>query len=206
VSSRRVASALGALVVLGIATPSLAGQGRWSANLGVGSTSGLGEDFGNAPGSITVATGVFVAPSRHLALGVRLGRHNLGTITTIIRDLYGPGSLYREDYSQTLWEVSLNACRRDQLGRMRMDACIGAGPHLIRSRDTIVSRDSTGTQIPEYDFLDKRSELHVGYHLAIALDRPRALGVWGIGLEGTYHQADIFGGMFVTMALRVTLN
>lgn len=115
--------------------------------------------------------------------------------------------MQREDYSQTLWELSLNACRRRPLGPLRLDTCIGAGPYLSRRRDKIVTRDSTGAPIPGHDFLETTSDLHAGYHVAIALDRPRALGRCGIGVEGAYHQGDIIlGGKFATVALRVTLN
>src|SRR5262245_2170611 len=147
-SPRQVASTLGVLIALGTATPSLAGQERWSSNLAVGSTSGIGSEFGNAPGSVTLAAGVFLAASRHFALGLRLGRHGLGTSTSIFRDNFGFGSVQREDYSQTLWEVSVNGRRRWPLGSLRLDTCFGAGPYLYRTRDKIVTRDSTGASIP----------------------------------------------------------
>jgi len=162
----------------------IAAQGRWSANLSIGYTQNAGaiQDFESSGGG-SVAGGASFAANHHLAFGLRLGWHRAGS---------GMAPL-GEEVSTTIGELSANACLRSPLKSLRLDACAGAGPYLYHhSPGSTVSND----------------DIFGGWNVAIVVDRPSALGSWGIGAEAAYHAIPNLGpaNRLVILGLRLTLH
>lgn len=93
-----------ALISLLLPTAPLAGarthvaaQSRWSGELAAGYGSGLGEDLGGSGSLGLHAAGLYWLGGR-FATGIEVGYYRLGTSTTSVPDLYGPGSTYRERF------------------------------------------------------------------------------------------------------------
>jgi len=98
-----------ALAALALLPAAVAGQqGRWLTGVNGGCASGIGDNF-EGPGSVTATGSIFRPVGRNVDLGVELGYHGLGTTTTRVADLYGPGSTYREDFTRSAWQATANA-------------------------------------------------------------------------------------------------
>jgi hypothetical protein len=179
----------------------------WLVIVGGGYANGLGTDFGGG-GSLSGTLAVFRPVGRNLDVGVELGYHGLGTSTTRLQDLYGPGSTYREDFTRSAGQATAVARLHPTGGRIRPYVAAGGGAYLFRIRDVIEVRDAAGQPIPQYQFRQTQAELHPGVNAGIGLDRLVSLGGVGVGVHARWHGILAAGGIadFVTVSLGVTLD
>jgi hypothetical protein len=180
----RAAFALAAATLLPGAAA--AQQGGWLLGVSGGYASGIGDTF-EGPGSATVAVSVLRAVGRNVDLGIELGYHGLGTTTTRLPDLYGPGSTYREDFTQSAWQLSGHARLRPAGSPVRSYVSAGGGAYLLRIRDVIEVRDAGGQIIPQYQFRQTNGQVYPGVHLGLGADRLVSLGRVGLGLHARWH-------------------
>jgi hypothetical protein len=181
----RVAAAIvGAWLM--VRPPAAGAQVSWSAAVNGGYSAGIGEDFGG-PGGPSIHGFVYQPISRNVDLGAEIGWHGLGTETTRIPNLYGPGSLYREDFSESLGQLTIGARVRPGGGRARAYISAGGGAYFVRFRDEIEVRDSGGQVLPQYDFRNAGSDLYPGINLGVGADRLVLLGNVGLGLHARWH-------------------
>jgi hypothetical protein len=197
------ALALAALTLLPGAAA--AQQGRWLVGVNGGYASGIGDNF-EAPGSVTAAGSVYRTVGRNLDLGVELGYHGLGTTTTRIADLYGPGSTYREDFSRSALQLTGNLRLRPAGSAVRPYVSAGAGAYALRIRDVIEVRDAAGQVIPQYRFRQTDAELHPGVVGGVGVDRLVSLGRVGVGVHARWHGIIAAGGIADFFSVSVGLS
>jgi hypothetical protein len=178
----------------------------WLINLAGGYSHGIGGDFGGS-GSVSGTAGAFRPVGRIVDVGVELGYHGLGTTTTRIQDLYGPGSTYQEDFTRRAWQATAAVRLRPAGSASRLYVIAGAGAYLVGFRDMIEARDAAGQPLPQYQFRQSDSELHPGVHLGAGVDRLVSLGRLGIGVHARWHGV-IAGGIgdFFSIGLGVALD
>ena len=201
------AATLAAAGVLALFPLSAAAQGGWLVNVTGGYAGGIGDNF-EGGGSVSGTALVYRPIGRSLDLGVEVGYHGLGTTTTRLRDLYGPGSTYREDFTRSAWQATVGVRVRPPASRLRPYAGAGAGAYLLRIRDVIEVRDAAGQPIPQYQFRQTDGELHPGVNAALGVDRLVSLGRLGVGLHARWHGIIAPGGVadFFTVSIGVALD
>ena len=180
----RAAVALAAATLL--PGPAAAQQGRWLVGVSGGYASGIGDNF-EGPGSVTATLSVVRPLGPSVDLGIELGYHGLGTTTTRLHDLYGPGSTYREDFTRSAWQLSAHARLRPAGSPVRPYVSAGGGAYLLRIRDVIEVRDAGEQIIPQYKFRQTDGQVYPGVHLGLGADRLVSLGRVGLGLHARWH-------------------
>lgn len=178
----------------------------WLINLTGGYSHGIGGDFGGS-GSVSGTAGAFRPVGRIVDVGMELGYHGLGTNTTRLRDLYGPGSTYREDFTRRAWQATVAVRLRPARSASRPYVIAGAGAYLVGFRDIIEVRDAAGQPLPQYQFRQSDSELHPGVNLGLGVDRLVAIGRLGLGVHARWHGV-IAGGVgdFFSIGVGVALD
>jgi hypothetical protein len=187
--------------------PGAAQHRGWLVTLSGGYANGLGSDF-EGGGSLSGTLSVLRPIGRNVDVGIELGYHGLGTSTTRLQDLYGPGSTYREDFTRSAGQATLVARLRPASGRLRPYVAAGAGAYLFRIRDVIEVRDAAGQPIPQYQFRQADAELHPGVTAGLGVDRLISLGPLGIGVHARWHGILAAGSVadFVSVSLGVALD
>jgi len=182
-------------------------QRGWIANVNGGYANGIGDNF-EGPGSVSATGFVYRPVGRNLDLGVEIGYHGLGTSTTRLPDLYGPGSTYREDFTWSVWQATAGVRVRPATSRIRPYAAAGAGAYLLRIRDVIEVRDAAGVIIPQYQFRQTDAELHPGVNAGLGVDRLVSLGRLGLGLHARWHGVIAGSGVadFFTVSVGLALD
>jgi hypothetical protein len=194
------------LAVTLIAAPATAQQKGWLVGVSGGYSNGIGDAF-DGRGSLTASGSVHRTVGRNADLGVELGYHGLGTITTRVSDLYGPGSTYREDFTRRVWQLTANARLRPAASALRPYVSAGAGAYLLRIRDVIEVRDAQGQLIPQYQFRQTDGELYPGINAGIGADRLISLGRVGLGLHARWHGIISEGvASFLTVGMGLALD
>ena len=202
------AATLAAITALALGPARAAAQHRgWLVNLTGGYANGIGSDFGGG-GSVSGTVLVLRQVGRTIDVGLEAGYHGLGTTTTRLQDLYGPGSTYREDFSRSVWQATAAVRVRSGNSRIRPYLAAGGGAYLFRIRDVIDVRDAAGQPIPQYRFRQTNAELHPGVNAGLGADRLVSLGRLGVGLHARWHGIIAAGGVadFVTVSLGVALD
>jgi hypothetical protein len=180
-------------------------QGRWLVGVNGGYASGIGDNL-EGPGSVTAAGWVLRPVARNVDLGVEVGYHGLGTTTTRLPDLYGPGSTYREDFTRSAWQTTLSVRLRPAAVRVRPYVSAGAGGYLLRIRDVIEVRDGAGEIIPQYQFRQTDAELHPGVIAGVGADRLISLGRLALGVHARWHGVIAPGGIADFFSVGVGLS
>ena len=194
-------------VLSGVSPVGAVAQHRsWLINLTGGYSHGIGGDFGGS-GSVSGTAAAFRPVGRIVDVGVELGYHGLGTNTTRLQDLYGPGSTYQEDFTRRAWQATAAVRLRPAGSASRPYVSAGAGAYLVGFRDIIEVRDGAGQLIPQYQFRQSDSEVHPGVNLGLGVDRLVTIGRLGIGAHGRWHGV-IAGGIgdFFSIGLGVALD
>lgn len=183
---------------LALALPAtLTGQGgEWTGTLAAGYGQGLGDAFGGK-GAVSAHAGAFRTLSPGTGLGLELGYHRFNTLTSNIPDLYGPGSLQREDFRRSLWSATAMLRLRAGGAAWRPFAGAGIGAHLVRVHDQILTQDASGAPIPGLQFDDSSSELKPGMSLLAGLERARALGRVALGFQARWD--GVLSGTFANV-------
>jgi hypothetical protein len=182
---RRAGWFLVALASVLAARPVAAQQG-WSGTVTSGYSNGIGDTF-EGPGSLSATGSLYRPIGRNVDLSVELGYHGLGTTTTLLSDLYGPGSSYREEFSTSAWQGTVGVRLRPFGSHLRPYVGVGGGAYLLRTRDVIDVRDASGQPIPQYAFRQTDSELHPGVNAGVGVDRLLSVGRVGIGVHARWH-------------------
>ncbi|HET8623631.1 MAG TPA: hypothetical protein VFM14_08715 [Gemmatimonadales bacterium] len=203
----RGAGLLAGALALGLGAGNLSAQQGWSVTLTSGYSNGIGDTF-EGPGSLSATASVYRPISRVLDAGIELGYHGLGTTTTRLPDLYGPGSTYREDFSTSAWQGTIGVRLRPSTSRIRPYAGAGAGAYLLRIHDVIEVRDASGQPIPQYAFRQTDAELHPGVNAALGVDRLVSIGRIGVGVHVRWHGIIAASGIadFFSLSLGLALN
>jgi len=202
------AAAVLACAVLTFGPARMTGQQQgWFVTVNGGYANGIGDNF-EAGGSVSATGFVYRPVARNVDVGLELGYHGLGTSTTRIPDLYGPGSSYREDFTWSAWQATAGVRVRPAASRLRPYAAAGAGAYLLRSRDVIEVRDGAGQPIPQYQFRQTEGELHPGVNAGIGVDRLVSLGRIGLGVHARWHGIIAGSGVadFFTVSLGLSLD
>lgn len=175
------------ICALALAAPgALTGQaGRWTGTLAAGYGQGVGDAFGGKD-----AVSGHVAAFRTLApgagLGLELGYSRFNSLTSSIPDLYGPGSLQREDFRRSLWAATASLRLRGGGEAWRPFAGVGLGAYLVRVHDRIVTQDASGTPIPGLQFDQSSAEVKPGMSLLAGLERARVFGRAALGVHARW--------------------
>ncbi|HEU5171181.1 MAG TPA: hypothetical protein VFU46_11620 [Gemmatimonadales bacterium] len=195
------------LLIVATAPASVSAQRPWSGGLSVGYAHGIGGDFGGN-GSVNAVGSLFRPVAGVIDVGVEVGYHRLGTNTTRLPDLYGPGSTYREDFGWTVWQAGLAARLRPAEGRWRPYALAGSGAYVVRSRDVIEVRDASGAEIPGLQFRQTRTEVKPGVSLGAGIERLATIGRLAVGLHARWHGVLAGGGVadFFTITMGLGLD
>jgi hypothetical protein len=182
-------------------------QRGWIANLNGGYANGIGDNF-EGPGSVSATGFIYRRVGGNIDLGVEIGYHGLGTSTTRLSDLYGPGSTYREDFTWSVWQATAGVRVRPAATRVRPYAAASTGAYLLRIRDVIEVRDAAGELIPQYQFRQTDAELHPGVNAGVGVDRLVSLGRLGLGLHARWHGIIAPGGIadFFTVSVGLALD
>lgn len=182
-------------------------QPGWLFSVNGGYANGIGDTFEEG-GSVSATGFVYRPVARNVDVGLELGYHGLGTSTTRIPDLYGPGSTYREDFTTSAWQVTAGVRVRPTASRLRPYAAASAGAYVLRIRDVIVVRDAAGAIIPHYQFRQTNAELHPGVSGGIGVDRLVSLGRLGLGVHARWHGIIAPGGIadFFSVSVGLALD
>jgi hypothetical protein len=109
---------LAMLAILGSSPAGAVAQQRgWLVSLTGGYAHGIG-DFGGK-GSVSGTAFALRPVGGNVDVGVELGYHRLGTNTTRLPDLYGPGTTYREDFTRSAWQATAAVRLRLAASRIR---------------------------------------------------------------------------------------
>jgi hypothetical protein len=199
-------AAMVALAMAGLTTGAEAQRG-WLVSVSGGYADGIGDTFEEG-GSLSGSVSLYRPIAHGVDLGLDLGYHGLGTGTTRIPDLYGPGSTYREDFTYMAWQASAGVRLRPAATRIRPYIGAGAGAYLLRTRDVIEVRDAAGQPIPQYQFRQTNSDLYPGVNGGVGVDRLVSLGRVGLGVHARWHGIIAPGGVadFFTVSLGLALD
>jgi hypothetical protein len=195
-----------ALAALLLAAPAAA-QSPWSAELAAGYGSGVGGDFGGS-GSVGLHAAGLYRLSRTLSTGIELGWYRLGTLTTLVPDLYGPGSTYQEDFGWSALQATATLRLHPTRGPWQPYAALGTGAYGARSRDVIVVTDAAGRPLPNLAFHETRTDLKLGANLGLGIVRRGAFGKLALGVHARWHTILDAGGTadFATVTVGVGLD
>jgi hypothetical protein len=195
---------LAALTILPAAAA--AQQGGWRIGVSGGYAGGIGDSF-EGPGSVTIGATALRPIGRNVDVGIEFAYHGLGTSTTRLADLYGPGSTYREDFTRSAWQATGNLRLRPATSPIRPYLSAGGGAYLLRIRDVIEVRDATGQLIPQYQFRQTDGQVYPGVNAGAGADRLVALGRLGLGLHARWHRIISEGiGSFVTVTVGLSVD
>jgi len=166
-------------------TPPAAQQAKWSGALGIGYANGAGDAF-NGRGALWVTAAGYRGLSRVVRGGLELGHDRFSSIVSLISDVYGPGSLIREDFRRTYWQASAAMRIRPERGMWRPYAGTGVGAYLVHVHDQIVTRDANGAELPGLQFEQSSTEVKPGIHLLAGLERVALLGRGGLAVQARW--------------------
>jgi opacity protein-like surface antigen len=191
---------------LALAAPAaLSGQtGMWTGTLAAGYAHGVGDAFGGK-GAISAQVAAFRTLGSGAGLGLELGYSRFNSLTTSIPDLYGPGSLQREDFRRSLWVATASVRLHGGGTAWRPFAGAGIGTYLARVHDQILTQDTNGTPIPGLQFDDSSSEVKLGMNLLAGVERPRVFGRAGLGLQARWD-AVLSGALANVLSLGIVLT
>jgi opacity protein-like surface antigen len=191
------------LTACGAATLS-AQERSWSGALAVGYGQGAGAF--DEKGAVWTTVAGFTALSPIVRGGLELGYHRFGSTVSSIPDVYGPGSLIREDYRRSFWQASATMRLRAG-GAWRPYAGTGLGAYLVHVHDHIVTRDPSGSEIPGLQFDQTAAEVKPGAHLLAGVERARVFGRAGLGIQARWDGILAGGlGNVLSVGLVVTLD
>ena len=160
-------------------------QAAWSGGLGIGYAAGNGGSFSNK-GALWVTAAGYRALGPVVRAGLELGYDRFASIVSLIPNVYGPGSLIREDFRRTYWQASATMRIRPARGVWRPYAGTGLGAYLLHVDDHIVTRDANGVEIPGLQFDQSDTEVKPGIHVLAGLERVALLGRGGVGIQARW--------------------
>jgi hypothetical protein len=166
----------------------LAGQDpptKWTGALDAGYSRGLGDAFAGQ-GALSTHIGGYRTVGPAGSLGLELGYTRFASLTSIIPDIYGPGSLQREDFRRSLWSAIASLRARWGAGPWRPYAQVGLGAYLVRVQDKIVTTDAAGAPLPALQFEQTASEVKPGVNVLLGLQRARVFGGAGLGVQARW--------------------
>jgi hypothetical protein len=195
------------VVALILCAADLPAQQGWSGSVSSGYANGIGDTFEGA-GALSASGTLYRPVGRSVDLALELGYHGLGSSTTRLSDLYGPGSSYREDFSTSAWQATLGVRLRPAASRMRPYIGAGGGGYLVRTRDVIEVWDAGGQPIPQYAFRQTNADLYPGVNAGVGVDRLVSLGRAGLGLHARWHGIIAPSGIadFFSISLGLSLD
>ena len=144
-----------------------------------------GDTFGNK-GAIWGSAAGFIALSPVVRGGLDLGYDRFASLVSLIPDVYGPGSLIREDFRHSYLQASATMRVRPARGLWRPYAGTGLGAYLLHVHDHIVTRDANGAEIPGLQFDQSNTEGKPGLHVLAGLERVALLGRGGVGIQARW--------------------
>ena len=158
---------------------------EWTGTLDAGYSQGLGDAF-SGQSAVAAHVGGYRAVGPAASLGLELGYKRFNSLASVIPDIYGPGSLQREDFRRSLWTATASLRTRLGDGAWRPYGGIGLGAYLVRVRDQIVTTDAAGAPIPGLQFEQTASEVKPGANVLLGLERARVFGRAGLGVQARW--------------------